>query len=131
MYAADAVWQAIYAALNGTITGGVYDQVPPEARYPYTVIGESTDVPDDLHDVEGSEMTVTLHVWSAAGSGAEVDTIMAQIDTALHHAPPAVSGARLWSVEREFTAVMRDQDPDTGDPLRHGIMRFRLNLEET
>lgn len=130
MYVADALWQAVYAALNGAITGAVYDQVPTDAAYPYTVIGESTDVPDDLHDGEGSEMTATLHVWSAAASGAEVDTIMAEIDAALHHTPPAVTGARLWSAEREFSTVLRDQDPDTGGPLRHGIMRFRFNLEE-
>ena len=131
MYAADALWTAVYGALNGNITGGVYDQVPPGASYPYTVLGEATEVPDDLHGREGSDMTGTLHVWSAAPSGAEVDTIMAEIDAALHHADLTVAGARCWAVTRDLSRVMRDQDMETNEPLRHGVVRYRFGLEAT
>lgn len=131
MYAADALWTAVYAALNGALTGAVHDQVPAGTDYPYTVIGEATEVPDDLHDGEGSEMTGTLHVWSAAASGAEVDTIMEQIDDALHHADLTVAGARCWAVTREFSQTLRERDPETGNTLRHGVVRYRFSLEAT
>lgn len=131
MYEADALQAALYAALNGTITGGVYDQVPPGAAYPYTVIGHLTEEPDDLHDGEGSEITGTLHVWSAAPGTAEVNGILKEIDVVLHRGTLVITGARCWSVEREFTGpIDRDMDPETRKPLRHAVTRYRFGLEE-
>ena len=129
MYAANALHTALYGVLNGALTGGAYDAVPGSAAYPYTVIGELTEVPDDSFSTEASEVTCTFHVWSAAGSGAEVDTIMAEIDGVLHREPPTVAGSHCWRAVREFSQVMRDQDPDTGDVLRHGVVRYRFGLE--
>lgn len=130
MYEADALQAALYAALNGTITGGVYDQVPPGAAYPYTVIGHLTEEPVDLHDGEGSELTGTLHTWSAAPGTKEVNAILAEIDAVLHQRTLVVSGARCWSIEREFTQIVQDVDPETKRPLRHAVTRYRFGLEE-
>lgn len=129
MDAGNALTVALYTALNGAITGAVHDQVPTDATYPYTVIGEDTDTPDDLRDVGGQEVTTTLHTWSAAAGSKEVRTIRQEIDAVLHRAPLSLSGARCWYVAREFSQIIRDEDPDTGKPLRHGVTRYRFRVE--
>lgn len=129
MDAAFALQTALYTALNGSITGGVYDEVPDGADYPYTVIGEDTDIPDDLRDVEGQEVTATLHTWSASPGAKEVKTIRGEIDAILHRTPLSLSGARCWYAGREFSQTIRDEDPDTGEPLRHGVVRYRFRVE--
>lgn len=129
MYAADALQAAIYQALNGHVGAAVYDYVPPGTPYPYVVIGHLTEVPDDLHDREGSDVTATLHIWSDATGTKEVNDILAAMDAALHHRRLTVDGAHCWAVVREFTEVLRDQDVETGRPLRHAVARYRFGLE--
>lgn len=129
MYAADAVQAAIYQALTGAgLT--VYDYVPPGAQMPYVVIGHLTETPDELHDSEGSDLTATLHVWSDATGTKQTNDILAAIDAVLHHRALAVDGAHCWSCVREFTEVERDMDVETGRPLRHAIVRYRIGLQE-
>ena len=131
MYVGNAVWGAVYAALNGTINGGVHDgEAPPDTDYPYTILGEATEVTDEENDAEGSEMTGTLHVWSESEDGSELDTILAQIDAVLHRSDLTVAGARCWSVFREFTQAMMDPETnEEGRQLRHGVVRYRFKLE--
>lgn len=131
MYATDALQQALYDTLYGSIDGGVYDHVPPGAGYPYTVLGDTTEIPDDTHDGDGSEVTATLHTWSAAQGMEEVNQIGEAIDDLLHHDLLTIAGARNWSAEREFSETLRDRDPDTGRILRHRVVRYRFRLEET
>lgn len=131
MYEGHALQKAIYTALDGTLTGGVYDYVPPDAPYPYTVIGDGTEAPDDLHDNDGAEETITLHVWSRERGAKQVKTILKEIDAALHFGSLSPTGASVWTVEREFTEIMRDRDPDTGEELRHGVARYRIGMEAT
>lgn len=128
MYEANALQAAIYTAISGT-TGDTYDHIPTGAAYPYKVIGEITEAPDDLHDREGSDVTATFHIWSKALGTKETNAIKKEIDAALHHAELTVTGARVWSVTREFSTTLRDRDPDTGDVLRHGVVRYRFGME--
>lgn len=129
MYEANALQAAIYTALNGVITGAVVDHIPAGTEYPYTVVGEITEASDDLHDREGSDVTATLHIWSKALGTKETNAIKKEIDAALHHADLAVTGARVWSVTREFSTTLRDRDPDTNEVLRHGVVRYRFGME--
>lgn len=127
MYAADAIQAAIYQVLTGAgLT--VYDYVPPGAAMPYVVIGHLTEAPHDLHDSEGSDVTATLHVWSDATGTRETNEILAVIDAALHHRALAIDGAHCWTVVREFTEILRDQDVETGRPLRHAVIRYRIGI---
>ena len=130
MYAADALQAALYAALSGHIGAPVYDYVPPGAAMPYVVIGHLTETPDDLHDREGSDVTATLHIWSDATGTRETNEILAAMDAALHHRRLVVDGVHCWSVVREFTEILRDQDVETGRPLRHAVTRYRIGLQE-
>lgn len=130
MYAADAVQAAIYQDLNGALPCPVYDEAPPGSPMPYVVLGEWTDTPADTHDLDGSELTVTMHVWSDAPGTRETNEIMAAIDERLHHGQLVASGVRIVSIEREFAEVFREEDLTTGRQLRHAVLRYRITVQE-
>lgn len=131
MIAASALQRAVYAALSGVITGGVYDNAPPTASYPLTEIGETTGVPDDTHDSEGSEDTVLLHIWDddTAPDATRAKDIMAEIDDALHHATLVLAGG-LSAFLRRTMAELIDEEETTGQLWRHGVMRYRATISE-
>lgn len=125
--------KAVFAALDGELTGPVYDEVPEDADDTlYTVVGETTEVPDDTHEELGSSETLTLHVWSsdpeARGSGA-VKEEMTAIDELLHHQVLTLTGGGTVCLTREFAEVLKDES-EPGEIWRHGIMRFRARTLE-
>lgn len=123
---------AIFAALNGQVGARVVDDplpLPtgrPDSDFPYVVIGDDTDRPWDTDDRLGAEVTVTLHIWSRKPSYAEAKAIAAAISRKLHRKPINASGARVVDCLREFTNFARDDDGKT----RHGVVRYRLTLQE-
>lgn len=128
MYAADAVQAAVFRVLDGHISVPVHDYVPPGTPMPYVVLGHATETPDELHGLAGSDLTVTLHVWSDATGTREAHTILAEIDAALHHARLDMDGAHCWACVRESTEVMHDEDIETGRPIRHAVVRYRIRV---
>lgn len=125
MIASLALQKAIFAALNGAITGGVYDEVTPGAAAPYTVIGETaSEVPWDYHDSEGSDEEIMLHVWSRTTGSTQVKQIMAQIDDRLHDAKPVLETGSLVSLRRTFMTVIKEE-VQAGETWRHGVLRYR------
>ena len=130
MIASAELQAAIFTALSGNITGGVYDEAPPGAQPPYTLIGETTERPWDTHDSDGSEETIVLHVWSQQKGSTETKTIIAEIDALLHHQTLALGGsATLVMLRREFMTVMKDEEIP-GELWRHGVVRYRSLISE-
>jgi hypothetical protein len=129
--ASDALQVAVFAALNGNVGAGVYDAVPQGAAAPYVVIGEGTERPWDTMTDEGSEETMTLHVWSRTAGSRQVKQVMAAVDGVLHDATLTLAGAQMVSLRREFVEVLKE--PDAENPAltwRHGVMRYRTLLTE-
>lgn len=125
--------QAVFAALDGQITGPVYDEVDPDSDDAlYTVIGETTEVPDDTHEQLGSSETLLLHTWhrddQVAGSKV-VKQEMAAIDELLHHQVLSLDGGGTVALTREFAEVLRDES-EPGEVWRHGVMRYRARTLE-
>ena len=122
-----ALQEALYARLNNdstlTDTNGasVYDEVPEGSSFPYVVIGETTALEYGTKDVDGSENTVTIHVWSQYRGAKETKNIMDRIHDLLHDYNLSVTGANLINLRFEFLDLIRDPDGIT----RHGVMRFR------
>lgn len=127
-----ALQRSIYAALIGdatltTLLGGthVYDHVPRGTGFPYITIGQTTERDWSSGNEEGSEHTLTLHIWSKAAGRKEVQTIMAAVRTRLHDQTLALAGYRLVNIRHEFSDLRRETD---GETLR-GLMRFRAVTE--
>jgi hypothetical protein len=118
--------QAIFTALSGNITGGVYDDVPympegmPASNFPYTVIGNDTQIAWDNDTDLGAEITVTMHVWSRGAGFKECKVILGEIYAILHRATLTEAGYK-------FSQTMLDPDGET----RHGVTRYRLTVQET
>jgi hypothetical protein len=120
---------AIYTALNGEITGTVHDELEPETAAPYTVIGEGTEQPNDTHSDDGSDETVTLHVWDNATGTKRVKQIAGEIDEVLHHARLVLSSGAIAFVTREFVEILKDEE-EPGKLWRHAVMRYRARIQE-
>ena len=125
-----ALQEALYARLNNdstltsTLGSSVYDEAPEGSGFPYVVLGETTAIDYGTKDVNGSENTVMLHVWSQYRGAKEVKNIMDRLHDLLHDYSMSVSGANLINLRFEFSDLLRDPDGIT----RHGVMRFRAIL---
>lgn len=123
---------AIFAALNGQIGAPVRDDPTPlpagqpDSGFPYVVIGNDTERPWDHDGRRGAAVTVTLHIWSRKPSFVEAKTIAAAIYGRLHRKAIAASGAQVVDCLHEFSDFARDEDGKT----RHGVVRYRLTLQE-
>lgn len=120
------VQRAVFTRLDAELTCGVHDLVPEGAAYPYVVIGEATDTPDNAHDRYGHDSTVTLHVWSTYHGTTEALGIAGELIGLLDHQPLVVDGFDTVAVRHRQTVVMRDPDAD----LRHVVVRFAITTEQ-
>lgn len=127
---ADALFplqQALYTALDAALDADVYDDVPEGASYPYVVVGEFTEIPENAHDRFGARITATLHVWSSYHGTKDALAIRSSIVEELDHQAITVAGFDTIAARHEQTIVIRDPDED----LRHIAVRFSFVTEKT
>lgn len=121
------VQEALFTALTAdtalmAVVTGVFDTVPEPTLYPYVVIGEAIESPDNQLGQFGSRLSVTLHTWSRYRGMAETNTILNHVVRILDHAAVAIPGRTLIAIRLEQIITLRDTDPD----LRHGVVRFTV-----
>ena len=103
---------AIEKATNGRVTGKIeYNLAPPPGQI-------------DLIE-DGTEHSLTLHVWSRADSAQEVHEIIDTLKTLLHDQPLTLQDHDLVNLRHEFTEARIDPDGET----MHGIVRYRAVTE--
>tara|TARA_R100001510_G_C7644566_1_gene201981 strand:- start:361 stop:762 length:402 start_codon:yes stop_codon:yes gene_type:complete len=125
-----ALQSTIYSTLSGdstltsTLGASVFDDVPESTSFPYVVLGEDNIQEFGTKDVDGTDTTLTLHIWSEYKGSKETKEIMDRIHDLLHDSSLSVSGFNLINLRFEFSDIMRDPDGKT----RHGVMRFRAVL---
>ncbi|HEY5836175.1 DUF3168 domain-containing protein [Streptomyces sp.] len=113
--------------LMGLVTG-VYDQVPETAAYPYVVLGESTETPDNRLSGLGRQTTHTLHIWSRYEGYAQALQILAVVVALFDHQPLTVPGLHHVGTYYEFSQTLTDPEPPGS--LRHVPVRFRVRTEQ-
>lgn len=129
-----AVQNALYnrlkndATLSGLVTG-VYDFVPETAVYPYIVVGEAIETPDNAHDRFGRQTVSTLHVWDQHRGFKRVLQIGALLNALLDHQPLTITGLVHVATRYEFGQPLTDPEPP-GD-IRHLVLRYRIVTEQT
>ncbi|MEU2992896.1 DUF3168 domain-containing protein [Streptomyces griseoincarnatus] len=126
------VQSAVYARLEADATlmamiSGVYDYVPETAEYPFVVIGEAIETPDNRHGGYGRETVVTLHSWSRYQGYAQVLRIGARVTALLDHQPLTIEGVAHIATRFEFSQTLTDPEPP-GD-IRHLVQRYRIVTE--
>ncbi|MFF0426909.1 DUF3168 domain-containing protein [Streptomyces sp. NPDC004520] len=129
-----AVQSALYArlkadaALLGKVSG-VYDFVPEDVAFPYIVIGEAIETPDNSHDRYGRQTVHTLHVWDQYRGFKRVLQIGGLVNALLDHQPLTIPGLAHVATRYEFGQPLTDPTPP-GD-IRHLVLRYRIVTEQT
>lgn len=101
--------------------------VPPDSGFPYVTIGESQRVPDFADCIPGSEMFVTLHVFSRAGGYEQAKRVIAAIDDVLDEADLTLPTHRCVEIRNDGWQTFTDQDLRTA----HGVVTYRALVEPT
>jgi hypothetical protein len=125
-----AVQGAYVARLKSQITAvasRVYDRAPQNVVFPFIQIGDIQTVEDGADCIDGTEVFVTLHVWSRAVGRVEARQVAASCRLALHEWLPDLTANGFRCVEHMHrdTRVMEDPDGLTS----HGILNFRLLID--
>lgn len=120
---------AVLAALKAdtelmNLVKGVFDWVTEGQPYPYVVIGESIETPDNAHDSHGSRTVITLHVWSQYRGYHQARTIAARVRALLEHRPLTIAGHR--HVATYFVSQQTLTDPEPPGDIRHVPISFRV-----
>ncbi|MGW0942902.1 DUF3168 domain-containing protein [Streptomyces sp. NPDC002623] len=123
------VQDAVLAALkaDGTLVSlvqGVFDWVKENQPYPYIVIGEAVETPDNTHDSHGSNCVITLHVWSKYRGYRQALQIAARVRALLEHRPLTVAGHR--HVATYYVSQQTITDPEPPGDIRHVPISFRV-----
>jgi hypothetical protein len=127
-----ALQRSIYQTLANsseltTLLGGdrIYSEAPPAAPFPFITLGQTVNLDWSTGTEDGTEHSLTLHVWSRAGSSVEVHEIIQVIRMLLHNQALALEDHYLINLRHEFTEARLDADGDT----LHGIVRYRAVTE--
>jgi hypothetical protein len=128
------VQAAVYTRLTGDTTlmamlgSGVLDFVPEDTPYPYVVIGEATETPDNRQGGFGRQTVVTLHVWTQAEGHAQGLRIAGRVTELLDHQPLKIAELDHIATRFEFSQTLTDPEPP-GD-IRHVVLRYRIVTEQ-
>jgi hypothetical protein len=127
------VQQAVYARLTGdeqlmsTVTG-VFDYVPEDDVYPFIVIGESVETPDNRLRGFGRQTVITLHVWTQYRGYSQGLAIAARVTELLDHQPLTLTGLAHIATRFEFSQTLTDPEPPGN--IRHVVVRYRVVTEQ-
>lgn len=127
-----ALQRSIYQALKNSaeltsLLGGdrIYSEAPPAAQFPFITLGQTVNLDWSTGTDEGTEHSLTLHVWSRADGAREVHEILEMIRNVLHDQLLALEDHYLVNLRHEFMEARRDPDGET----MHGIVRYRAVTE--
>ncbi|MCZ4604994.1 DUF3168 domain-containing protein [Streptomyces sp. Lzd4kr] len=127
-----AIQDAVLALLQAdaelmALVQGVFDWVEEKQPYPYVVLGESVETPDNSHDSHGSNTVITLHVWSQYRGYHQARTIATRLRALLEHRPLTIVGHR--HVATYFVSQQTLTDPEPPGDIRHIPISFRVLTE--
>ena len=127
-----ALQRSIYQALTNSseltsLLGGdrIYSEAPPAAQFPFITLGQTVNLDWSTGTDDGTEHSLTLHVWSRADGAREVHEILEMIRTVLHDRLLALEDHYLVNLRHEFMEARLDPDGET----MHGIVRYRAVTE--
>jgi hypothetical protein len=123
---------SIYQALTNSaeltsLLGGdrIYSEAPPAAQFPFITLGQTVNLDWSTGTEDGTEHSLTMHVWSQADGAREVHEILEMIRNVLHDQALALEDHYLVNLRHEFMEARLDPDGET----MHGIVRYRAVTE--
>jgi len=128
-----ALQSAVFTALSADETmqsllgvpPRIYDAVPPNAAFPYAVLGDGSETNAGTATEEGSEHIFAVTAWSKRGGHAESKSIADAIRFRLNNATLSLDGHALVDLRFMDCDYARDSDGETYS----ATMRFRAVTE--
>lgn len=106
-----AIYEALTLGSPSPVAAGVYDHVPEDsASFPFVVIDAQEVVQADYMTERMDERFVYLSVWSRERGKKQVQTLLAQIDAALHRQRLTLDTGSCISCEIIRKRVAMDAD---------------------
>lgn len=115
------------SAVAAFVGNRIYDEVPKNAEFPYVSLGPVQVIPDRADCIDGTEVFVTLDIWSRKKGEPEHKLIGNAIITALDDATIAMPNFRSVSFLLESVNYLRDPDGLTN----HGSLTFKGLIDAT
>jgi hypothetical protein len=115
------------AALTSLVpTANIMDRNERPEVFPCIVVGEAQTMADEADCVVGSEVFLTLHVWTQENTFTNCKTIAGEIRRALYHLSGIQNG---FALDFNFDDSRFLRDPS--GIHSHGVVTFRIFAEDT
>jgi hypothetical protein len=114
-----ALQQAVFATLcaagdvHALAGNRIFDAVPRNAAFPYIVVGEAAETPNNSADGSLSEHKLQVHIWSRGGGHREIKQLAEAVREALDGASLVLSGHCLIDLAFASAGYQRESDGET------------------
>lgn len=115
-----------FSGLTALIVDRVYDNVKPDATFPYVSWGPEQDIADDADCITGFQISIQIDAWSRKLGYGESKNVAEQVRLALHNYELPLTDNALVSLEHDRTQFIRDPDGTTN----HAVIEFTALLEQ-
>lgn len=125
-----ALQGAIIARLRAQVvglSGRAYDRAPQTVAFPHVEFGETQTLDDGADCVDGTEIYITLHLWSRAVGAVEARMLSAAIRTAVRDWRPDLSAAGYRCIDFQHRETRVLADPD--DVTTHAVVTLRAIID--
>lgn len=114
------------------ISGRVYlDRAPDDVVFPYCIILIISDIPDNVFDKEGEEVTIQFSLFSESSSIAELSTMYTDLKTLFDDVKLTVTSNTMFIMQREaLSTFIEDIVTETAmQKVRHWAVDYVTYLQ--
>lgn len=115
-----------FAGLSAMVGARVYDNVPPNATFPYVSWGPEQAIEDDAECITGLNVSIQIDAWSRSVGLGEAKKIAEQVRLALHDHETELTDNALVLIDHTSTQFLRDPDGLTN----HAVVEFSAFIEQ-
>ena len=106
---------------------GIYDEVPEDSPYPFSVFGDWTELDESTHDADGFVHRLEFHDWSDARGKKELQAIRAARNDVLHRVKPTTSSGWTFTRIAHITStIFKEWDDVAKKWLRHQVSVYEV-----
>lgn len=108
------------------LNASVYDYVPVKEDFPYIVIADGTENPENTFNKKGKEVTFRIHIWSRYNGFRECYKIEEEIKKELDFTDISINDYDLIYIKQEDSNSIKDPDGVT----RQLVLNYRIIVRE-
>lgn len=122
----NALQKGVFSILTQHQTNTVYDAVPKNAVFPYVTLGEFTNKFSGSKNVDISDVSLQIHIWSKYEGKAEVNGIAEDLAAVLTSWPVDLSSAGFNVISQGVDFFEAFPEEIAG---YHGVLTFVAKVQ--